>query len=182
MAAGNAMDADGSRWVPWAINGQLQAGHRRASLASSGLQAGIAGWQRLHQAGRWRCLAGRGQDARGSDNWLRHSGSGGLVQTDVDGRASSGWTGEGWRWLVGSDADGHRGLQETLVADTDGPDGPAASQPAIDRPLTPSPSTSMGNSKLVPVAGLAITVRLSSHMMHATSSPTKITLHSALHG
>ncbi|KAL6002026.1 hypothetical protein ACLOJK_040590 [Asimina triloba] len=40
----------------------------------------------------------------------------------------------------------------------------------------------MGNSKLVPVVGLAITVRLSSHMMHATSSPTEITLHSALHG
>ncbi|KAL5998275.1 hypothetical protein ACLOJK_009214 [Asimina triloba] len=33
-----------------------------------------------------------------------------------------------------------------------------------------------------PVAGHAINVRLSSHMMHATSSPTEITLHSALHG
>ncbi|KAL6005149.1 hypothetical protein ACLOJK_005711 [Asimina triloba] len=40
----------------------------------------------------------------------------------------------------------------------------------------------MGNSKFVPVAGLAITVRLNSHMMHATSSPMEITLHSALHG
>ncbi|KAL6013156.1 hypothetical protein ACLOJK_003648 [Asimina triloba] len=34
----------------------------------------------------------------------------------------------------------------------------------------------MGNNKLVSVAGLAINVRLSSHMMHAASAPTRSTL------
>ncbi|KAL6009646.1 hypothetical protein ACLOJK_000075 [Asimina triloba] len=158
------------------------AGRRRASLASSGLHAGIAGVGGMAAAAPGRSMAvsggswaererlGRLAEAFGQ-RWARADGRGRAGQQRLDGRG-----------LAGSETGGRRGLQETLVANTDGPDGPAASQPAIDRPLTPSPSASMGNIKLVPVAGLAITVRLSSHMMHATSSPTEITLHSALHG
>ncbi|KAL5975778.1 hypothetical protein ACLOJK_020105 [Asimina triloba] len=122
MAAGNVMDADDSKWVPWAINGQLQAGRGRASLASSGLQAGIAGVGGLAAAAPGRSMAvssgswaererlGRLAEAFGQQ-WARADGHGWAGQQRLDGRglAVAGGFGNGRASQAAGDAGrGHR--------------------------------------------------------------------------
>ncbi|KAL5997171.1 hypothetical protein ACLOJK_008099 [Asimina triloba] len=103
------------------------------------------------RVGLWRASSGSWQARdRGRDGFRARAG----------GRGHEAGRGQGWRL-------GGRGWASN---------GPAASQPACDRPLSPSPSSGTGSSELVPVAGHAINVCLSSHMMHVVSAPTRSTL------